>query len=481
MVRDDAAGGAREGAVYCRVAHRRSPWQVGVDQREAQCREAAALAGVRLAPRRVFLDARAADWSAGASRPGWQGLLRELAAGQVTHLVVFDLEELGRFRPQELAELLALTERRALTLLDPAAPEQGAEYNRPERRRALLERALTADRGRRRLADSVHAAQAEGAASGRPHGGGRRAYGYTLGDYDLIPEEADVVARVYAWFLTGRTLSWIARELTDELVPTAGGGRWTSTKVGRIIDAPRYAGLRVNGGALVLAADGTPVRGAWKPCVALADWEEAQALRRRSRHSARAARLTERHYPLTGLVRCGRCGHRMVGSAVGDYPTYACTGRRATDREPCFRYISATRLEELVDQQLPHLLDAVRAQDASPESAPAALLDERTAATRRQDQARLAELSGDEQTAARERAEVTARIRAENRAVVLRAPDAVQDLLGAGLPPVDWGQLPPAQQAEVRRYLIGRIEIGPVTGPRSVFDPDRVVIVPHAA
>jgi hypothetical protein len=40
--------------------------------------------------------------------------------------------------------------------------------------------------------------------------------------------------------------------------------------------------------------------------------------------------------------------------------------------------------------------------------------------------------------------------------------------------------MPPCQQAEVRRYLIARIEIGPVTGPRSVFDPDRVRIVLHA-
>nr|WP_279387939.1 recombinase family protein [Streptacidiphilus pinicola] len=470
--------------MYCRVAHRRSSRQVGVDQREAECRALAARAGIRVAPRRVLLDPQATSWSAGAARPGWEALLAELASGQVTHAVVYGVHELERVQPQDLAALLTLVEQHGLTLLDPAAPEDGAEFDHADRRRALLDRARLADRGRRRLADSVRAAQAEGAASGRPHGGGRRAFGYTLGDYDLVPEEADVVARVYAWFLTGRTLSWIARELTTERVPTAGGGRWTSTKVGRIIDAPRYAGLRVNGGELVRGPDGTPVRGAWKPCVPLADWEEARELRLRSRHQARAGRLTDRHYPLTGLVRCARCGHRMVGSTVDEYPTYACTGRRAADREPCFRYISATRLEELVDQQIPYLLDAL-GPHASPEAAPAALLDGRTAAARRHDQARLAELVAEldagDPAADRERAEVTARIRAENRAVVLRAPDAVEGLLATGLPPAEWRQLPPEQQADVRRYLIGHIEVGPVTGPRSVFDPDRVVIVPHAA
>ncbi|WP_042426470.1 recombinase family protein [Streptacidiphilus anmyonensis] len=480
---------SHQGAVYCRVAHRQSARQVGIDQREAGCRELTARQGIAVAPRRVFLDPQATSWTAtGTSRPGWEGLLRELGSGRVTHAVVFDVHELGRRRPEDLDELLTLVERHALVLLDPVAPDGGAELNRPAARHALLERARSARRGRRRLADSVRAAQAEEASSGRPHGGGRRAYGYTLGDYDLVPEEADVVDRVFTWFLTGRTLSWIARALTDECVPTAAGGRWTSTKVGRIIDAPRYAGLRVRAGEIVREADGTPVRAAWKPCVSVADWEAARALRGLTRQSARENRPAERHYPLTGLVRCGRCGHPMVGSAVDDYPTYACTGRRVAGRAPCFRYISATRLEELVDEEVLGLLDAVDAREASC-SAPAAVLDARTAETRRRHQARLAELvelleggvpSADDQAASREREEVAARIRAENRAVVLRAPDAVADLGGGRLSPSAWRRMAPSQQAEVRRYLIGRIEIGPVTGPRSVFDPDRVRLVPHA-
>ncbi|WP_084725587.1 recombinase family protein [Streptacidiphilus melanogenes] len=483
---------SQQGAVYCRVAHRRSPRQVGIDQREAQCREVAAREGVRVAPRRVLLDPQAASWSGtAASRPGWAALLRELTSGQVTHAVVFDLGELGRCRPQDLAELLDLADRHDLVLLDPVASGSEADLNHPDRRRALLERARGACRGRKRLADSVRAAQADEASAGRPHGGGRRAYGYTLGEYDLVPEEAEVVGRIYSWFLAGRPLSWIARELTAESIPTAAEGRWTSTKIARIIDAPRYAGLRVAAGEIVREADGTPVRAAWKPCVSVDDWDAARALRGLTRQSARERRPAERHYPLTGLVRCGRCGHRMVGSAVDDYPTYACTGRRVADGEPCFRYISATRLEELVDEEILDLMDGRDIQDA-PGSAPAAVLDERTAEARRRDQARLAELStssgagrasraGRAKPAGRsEREELLVRIRAENRAVVLRAPDAV-DGLGAGrLSPVAWRRMAPSQQAEVRRYLIGRIEIGPVTGPRSVFDPDRVRVVPHA-
>jgi hypothetical protein len=468
-----------EGAVYCRVAHRRAPSQVGLDQREAQCRAAVLREGIRVAPGRVFLDPQAASWtSARASRPGWEGLLRELASGHVTHVAVYDLHELERFRPQDFAHLLALAVRHGLVLLDPVAPGHGADVNRPEHRRVLLERARAEGLGRRRRADSVRAAQADEASSGRPHGGGRRAYGYTLGDYDLIPEEADVVARIYDWFLAGRSLSSIARELTAELIPTAGGGRWTSTKVARIIDAPRYAGLRVGAGRILCEPDGAPVLGTWKPCVSHADWEAARALRGTALQSARDSRLTARHYPLTGLVRCGRCGRRMVGSAVADYRNYACTGRRATGHEPCFRYISATRLEELVDQQILLLL-----ADTDPRravgSAQAAVLDRRRTEARRRDQTRLVELAEDDPSASRERAEVKARIRAENRAVVLRAPDALADLLPGRDPGSAWQRMPPPQQAEVRRYLIDRIEIGPVTGPRSVFDPDRVRIVPH--
>jgi hypothetical protein len=39
--------------------------------------------------------------------------------------------------------------------------------------------------------------------------------------------------------------------------------------------------------------------------------------------------------------------------------------------------------------------------------------------------------------------------------------------------------LSPARQAEVRRFLIARIRIGAVVGPRSGCDPGRVAIVPN--
>ncbi|MEY9845948.1 recombinase family protein [Streptacidiphilus sp. MAP5-3] len=464
---------AGEAAVYCRVAHRRSPRQAGVDQREARCRELADRHGVHVAPWRVFIDPLATSWTRTGRRPGWDALLRDLAAGPVTHVVLAGIDELERFRPWDLAALLTLAERRGLTLLD---PEQPADLNAPGARSALRERTQEQCRRREGASGTTRTAQSQAAAEGRPHGGGRRAFGYTQAGYELVPDEAAVVARIYHWYLTDRSLSWIARELTTARISTAAGGRWTSTKVARIIDAPRYAALQVQQGEALRDEGGAYVPGHWEPCVSLSQWEAAQELRRHAQFATRAERRPERHYRLTGLVRCGRCGRRMVGETKNGYPMYGCIGRSTSESEPCHRYVSATRLEELVDERVLFVLENTRLSGGTP---PVAVLDPKTAEGRDHDQARLAELPSPQSHTSREHAALAARIREENRMVAVRVPDAVDPELTGRHARRNWRRLSASRRDDVRRFLIAHIDIGPVTGPRSVFDPARVLILRH--
>ncbi|MBF9069982.1 recombinase family protein [Streptacidiphilus fuscans] len=470
-----------EAAVYCRVAHRRSPRQAGVDQREARCRELADRHGLHVAPWRVFIDPLATSWARtderDGRRPGWDALLRDLRTGPVTHVLIAGTDELEQFHPWDLAALLTLADARDLVLLD---PEQEVDLNTPAARSALRERTRERCRRREDASGTTRTAQSRAAADGRPHGGGRRAFGYTQSGHELVPDEAAVVARIYHWYLTDRSLSWIARELTTERIPTAAGGRWTSTKVARILDAPRYAALQVRQGEVLRDASGAYVPGSWEPCVSLSQWEAAQELRRSAELTTRAERRPERHYRLTGLVRCGRCGRRMVGETKNGYPMYGCIGRSTGEGEPCHRYISATRLEELVDE---HVLFALENAQLPSEGTPAAVLDPKTAEGRDHDQARLAELPAPTATpepqSTREHAALAARIRKENRMVAVRVPDAVGPELTGRHTRRNWHRLSASRRDDVRRFLIAHIDIGPVTGPRSVFDPARVLILRH--
>ena len=63
------------------------------------------------------------------------------------------------------------------------------------------------------------------------------------GQPEIVPEQADIVRRIYNDFLAGATYLEIAKQLTDENVPTMGGGnRWFSERIKSILKNEKYKG-----------------------------------------------------------------------------------------------------------------------------------------------------------------------------------------------------------------------------------------------
>ena len=60
---------------------------------------------------------------------------------------------------------------------------------------------------------------------------------------EIVPEQADIVRRIYNDFLAGATYLEIAKRLTEEHVPTMGGGnRWFSERIKSILKNEKYKG-----------------------------------------------------------------------------------------------------------------------------------------------------------------------------------------------------------------------------------------------
>ena len=60
---------------------------------------------------------------------------------------------------------------------------------------------------------------------------------------EIVPEQADIVRRIYNDFLAGATYLEIAKRLTGENVPTMGGGnRWFSERIKSILKNEKYKG-----------------------------------------------------------------------------------------------------------------------------------------------------------------------------------------------------------------------------------------------
>lgn len=69
-------------------------------------------------------------------------------------------------------------------------------------------------------------------------------YGYRWDGRTLrvVPEQDEVVKRIFSDVLSGKGTDAIAKELDDEGVPTKRGGKWTSTSVRGIIANEKYTG-----------------------------------------------------------------------------------------------------------------------------------------------------------------------------------------------------------------------------------------------
>lgn len=268
---------------------------------------------------------------------------------------------------------------------------------------------------------------------------------------ELVPAEAEIVREILARILAGESLRAVALDLNARNVPTAYGKPWTVSGVGRIVDAPRYAGLTVVNGEILRSADGTAQSAAWPACVSVADWEAAQAMRRRRTEERSATRRPAREYPLTSLVRCTRCGRPMVGSMVGQYPTYACTSNSSLVPGHCSRHIGAEQLEAYVFERAVHLLEGLAAGAALPARVSA-----------------VGRLPAPGASA-----------RDAHRAAVVRHVDALDGVITGPQARFGWGELSVPRRAAVVRFFFSAILISGSSTARSVFDNGRIEVVPH--
>lgn len=395
----------------------------------------------------VFADHRRSVWNSGGVRPEWNRLLTAVRSGRVPAVVVVKPAMLVRHRAADAVELLIAAQEHgvdlysmgdSLDLADPRGREQALSQARHHAGKAAS------------LSKTVQKLRRQTADDGRPHGGGRRAYGYGPGMNPLIPEEAQTVREIYARYLAGDSLRAIAADLNARDIPTVTGAKWTTGGVSRILVAPRYAGLRVFQGG-VESIDGLR-RAVWEPCVGIEDWQRAQA--ERTARNAVSDRRPRADYLLTGLVVCERCRDHMVGSIVGDYRMYACPSKNKPLPDRCNRHIGAKSLEDYVQQAAVEVL-----RNSSTVPAPSEL----PVTVRR------GPVGGPGHAD---------RFRAGHGRVETQSANVLDGVVTGPEAPGAWSRLPEQRRRAVLRFLFASVEIGDKTTSRSVFDTSRITILP---
>ena len=286
--------GETRAAIYCRISDDRNGDGLGVKRQEADCRKLAAARGWTVAG--VYIDNDISAWN-GRQRPEYQRLLADIRSGAIGGVVVYKLDRLHR-QPRELEEFIPLCLSRGVAI----APVAG-EVDLGTAQGQLQARLMGAvDKHASDVAsERVRRKMVEVAEAGRPHGG-PRPYGFAADRVTLDDHEAAVIREVTEALLTGTSLRSVCLRLNARGDLTPFGKQWQLSTMSRMLLRPRLIGKREHRQTGVHQA-------VWPAIITQTEQIGLKAVLRNPSH--RRVGAPARHL-LSGLLRCGECGARMV-------------------------------------------------------------------------------------------------------------------------------------------------------------------------
>lgn len=160
---------------------------------------------------------------------------------------------------------------------------------------------------------------------------------------------APIVQRVFCLYVQDHLgTTAIAHMLRAEGVPAPSAG-WSHQVVHRILTNPTYLG-RVRWREHVF--DSTH-----EPLIDQDTFDQAQAILTERGTDISQRRGNPSDFLLSGLVRCGKCGHAYIGMTAngkgGKYHYYSCTGRKRYGSKTCENdRLPSQRLEDAIFAQL---------------------------------------------------------------------------------------------------------------------------------
>lgn len=339
----------RKAAIYLRISLDATGEGLAVERQRKECMAIVKARGWDVT--REYVDNSISASDARKNRPGYDALVRDYQAGHYDALVCYDLDRLTR-QPRQLEDWIDAAEERGLALVT-----------------ANGEADLTTDAGRlfARIRLAVARAEVErksarqrSAARQRSELGkpplGVRLTGYTTRG-EFVPDEADLVRRIFDEFLEARNLRKVARSLTEDGIVTRRGRPWHPSTVQSILRNPRYAGRAVYQG------QETGERGAWVPIVTDEEFEAVQGILDHPERVSNRTGSTERKHLGSGLYLCAVCREPL---SAWSGARYRCRDGAHVNRSrgPVDEYVRAVILARLSRPDVADLLAPATATTA---------------------------------------------------------------------------------------------------------------------
>ena len=203
------------------------------------------------------------------------------------------------------------------------------------------------------------------------HNGGDAPLGYDVEHdktYTINEEEAQAVKIIFDMYVKGYSYSNIIDELNELGYKTKRGNKFGKNSLHGILSNEKYTGVYVfnktqrkgvngkrNGHKQKSEDEIIKVEGGMPQIIDKETFNQAQEMMQRRKKSPGAHKATTT-YLLTGIIRCGECGHAMQGNKRkdkygNDYISYRC-GCRKQKRDCKNREIKRDYLETFILQEL---------------------------------------------------------------------------------------------------------------------------------
>lgn len=348
----------RTAAIYVRISQDRGGAGLGVQRQREDCEALCGRLGWRVAD--VYEDNDTSAYS-GKPRPAWERLLVDVDAGAVDAIAVWHVDRLTR-SPVELEHVIDLADRRGLQL---ATVTGEVDLATPTGRMVARILGAAARQESEHKAERQARQRRQAAEAGKPNGGGTRPYGYDDDRVTVREDEAVIIREAAARVLAGESMSSVCRDLAERGVTTPTGRHWQPRTLRRLLASARISGRREHRPRASADTGTRPLVGeivaedAWG---AIITPEQSDRLRALLTHPDRQrfSPATGRTYLLSGILRCGRCGGRMVGRPRSGVPRYVCPnlpggdtcGGTATNAQRTDDLVRAMLLEALADSDL---------------------------------------------------------------------------------------------------------------------------------
>ena len=183
--------------------------------------------------------------------------------------------------------------------------------------------------------------------------GGVVVMGYKAVDKKLVivPEEAELVRRIFQRYIEIQSPKIIAAELNAESRKTKTGKPWTTAAVYRILNNHTYVGEINYKGTIIYEGEHDAI-------VDEQTWVRTQEILKANNPIKDPSKRTRRDIPLRGIIKCGHCGCPMMPSYAKKkgvtYYYYLCENHeKSTGLSECpVKKVPAGMVEQLVQEQL---------------------------------------------------------------------------------------------------------------------------------